>query len=179
MERVIVITGSMGAGKTTVLGEASDLLTERRIRHAAIDLDALGIAHTGADHDLVDQNLRSVCGNYAAAGIDRLLIAAAVESASELQRIKAATAARQLVVCRLRAPLDVMRARVASRERGIFSGRYVDRVGRLESILDAAGLEHFEVDSDGPVTEVAQEILIRACWIAMYGPGLHVSGGDG
>jgi adenylate kinase len=26
--RVMVITGSMGAGKTTVLGEASDLLTD-------------------------------------------------------------------------------------------------------------------------------------------------------
>jgi len=35
----------MGAGKTAVLGEASDILAQRQIIHAAIDLDALGVAH--------------------------------------------------------------------------------------------------------------------------------------
>ena len=43
--RVIVITGSMGSGKTTVLGEASDLLTARGVVHAAIDGDALANGH--------------------------------------------------------------------------------------------------------------------------------------
>ena len=38
---VIVITGNMGAGKTTILAEASDLLTAGGIVHAAIDLDTL------------------------------------------------------------------------------------------------------------------------------------------
>jgi hypothetical protein len=33
--------GTMGAGKTAVLGEASDILAKRHIVHAAIDLDAL------------------------------------------------------------------------------------------------------------------------------------------
>jgi ABC-type uncharacterized transport system fused permease/ATPase subunit len=41
----LLITGSMGSGKTTVLSEASDLLTVRNIPHASIDLDALGTAH--------------------------------------------------------------------------------------------------------------------------------------
>jgi len=35
----------MGAGKSAVMGEASDILARRRIVHAAIDLDALGVAH--------------------------------------------------------------------------------------------------------------------------------------
>jgi len=42
---VIVITGNMGAGKTTILAEASDLLTGAGIVHAAIDLDTLGMGH--------------------------------------------------------------------------------------------------------------------------------------
>ena len=33
----------MGAGKTTLMAEASDVLIERGIVHAAIDLDTLGI----------------------------------------------------------------------------------------------------------------------------------------
>ena len=36
--------GSTGAGKTSVLAEASDILA-LQIVHAAVDLDALGLAH--------------------------------------------------------------------------------------------------------------------------------------
>ena len=42
---LVLISGSMGSGKTSVLGEASDLLTTNGVVHAAIDLDALGAAH--------------------------------------------------------------------------------------------------------------------------------------
>jgi len=45
MESLLIITGTMGAGKTAVMAEASDILTRRQIVHAAIDLDALGLAH--------------------------------------------------------------------------------------------------------------------------------------
>ena len=41
---VLIISGSMGTGKTTVLGELHDLLIEQRIPHAALDLDALTLA---------------------------------------------------------------------------------------------------------------------------------------
>lgn len=37
--KVLVISGSMGSGKTTVLGEASDILTASNIAHVALDLD--------------------------------------------------------------------------------------------------------------------------------------------
>jgi hypothetical protein len=40
-----LIAGSMGTGKTTTMAEASDLLAERGIPQAAIDVDALGFAH--------------------------------------------------------------------------------------------------------------------------------------
>src|SRR5690349_23304571 len=46
---VLVISGSMGAGKTTVLGEASDLLAASGIEHAAIDLDTLSIGLFAGD----------------------------------------------------------------------------------------------------------------------------------
>ena len=46
--KVLVISGSMGSGKTTVLGEASDLLGAAEIIHAAIDLDSLALGHLPA-----------------------------------------------------------------------------------------------------------------------------------
>ena len=39
---LLIVTGTMGAGKSTVLGEASDILAGRGLVHAAIDVDALG-----------------------------------------------------------------------------------------------------------------------------------------
>ena len=47
----VAITGSMGSGKSTTMAEASNLLTFADIEHAAIDLDALGLAHLGRDHE--------------------------------------------------------------------------------------------------------------------------------
>jgi hypothetical protein len=58
----------MGAGKTAVLGEASDILAHGQIVHAAIDLDALGLAHLpfAARNGVMYGNLRSICRNYVA-----------------------------------------------------------------------------------------------------------------
>ncbi len=45
---VLVISGSMGSGKTTLMGEISDLLTAGDICHAAIELDTLALGHLPA-----------------------------------------------------------------------------------------------------------------------------------
>lgn len=45
---VLVISGSMGSGKTTVSAEVSDLLTLAGILHGAVDLDCLGLGHLPA-----------------------------------------------------------------------------------------------------------------------------------
>jgi len=82
MESLLIITGTMGAGKTSILGEASDILALRGIVHAAIDLDALGLAHlpaaAGSD-GVMYRNLQSVCENYASLGVNRLLLARAID----------------------------------------------------------------------------------------------------
>jgi adenylate kinase len=59
--RVIVISGSMGSGKTTVLGEASDVLSVCRLAHATVDLDAVGTALLPDDvsRDLIYRNLEA------------------------------------------------------------------------------------------------------------------------
>jgi len=166
--RVIVITGSMGAGKTTVLGEASDLLAKDGIAHAAIDLDALAISHlpgSASPGDLTHANLRSVWTNYAAAGATRLLVAAAMENSVELDRVKSAIPNAEIVVCRLRAPLETMMARVRLREPGMHQERFVARVAELERLLDAAALENFALTNTGSVTDVARRMLVKSGWL--------------
>ncbi len=59
---VLVITGSMGAGKTTVMAEASDLLSAAGVSHAAIDLDALAIIRTpGTEPARISTNCGTPC----------------------------------------------------------------------------------------------------------------------
>jgi len=164
---VLIISGSMGAGKTTVLGEVSDILTMSGIPHAAVDLDALGMASlpAGAPDDLMFRNLAAVWKNYASAGLTRLLIARAVESAAELEQIRAAVPGSRVVVCRLRSALDTMRQRVRLREPGMHQRRYVARVAELDTILDSAALDTYSISNDScSVTDVARRLLARGAW---------------
>jgi len=161
----------MGAGKTTVLGEASDILALRHITHAAIDLDALGLAHLPSDTDndnLMYRNLQSVCKNYDACGVKRLLLARAMEKRAELELCRGIVSAASTVVCRLTAAVETMEQRVKMRELGVSQWEYVARVAKLNSILDRARLEDFTVTSENrSPTDVAQETLTKAGWISI------------
>lgn len=167
---MLIITGSMGAGKTSVLAEASDILAMRHIVHAAIDLDALGLAHlpsAAANDGAMYRNLESVCRNYAALGVTRLLLARAIEDRAELELCRSIVTAANTQVCRLTASIDTMQQRVKMRESGVLQEQFVDRVAILEAILDRVHLEDFAVINENrPLNEVAQEMLIKAGWIS-------------
>ncbi|HYL61965.1 MAG TPA: hypothetical protein VE077_05020 [Candidatus Methylomirabilis sp.] len=159
----------MGAGKSSVLAEASDILASRHITHAAIDLDALGLAYfpsANGNDDLMYCNLESICQNYNSAGVNRLMLARALESRAELERVRKAAAAARPVVCRLTASVEVMEQRVKKRELGILQPDFVARVAKLNTILDRARLEDFSVSSENrSLTEIAREVLVKAAWI--------------
>lgn len=158
----------MGAGKTTVLGEASDLLFARGIVHAAFDLDALGIVLVPEpqSRELHYRNLAAIFANCVDAGIEHYLIAAAIESREVLNDLTRAMGNATATVCRLIAPLETMAARLQTREVGIRRQQYLERSRILDAILDAAGVEDFRIINDGRnVTDVAQEMLVRAKWL--------------
>jgi hypothetical protein len=124
---LLIITGTMGAGKTAVLGEASDILAQRRIVHAAIDLDALGVAHLPAaipTDDVMYDNLGSVCSNYATQGVQRFLVARAMEDAGRVKLCREMIPAVNTVVCRLTANLETMERRVRSAILGCSNGNW-------------------------------------------------------
>ena len=169
-ESLLIITGSMGAGKTAVLAEASDILALRHVAHAAIDLDALGLAHlpfSVSNDDVLYRNLESVCKNYSSLGVRRFLVARAMEDRVELELCRGAVSAKNTIVCRLAANIETMQQRVKIRESGVLQREYVARVAELNVILDCARLEDFTVASeDRRLTEVAHEMLLKAGWIS-------------
>jgi hypothetical protein len=160
----------MGAGKTSVLGEASGLLALRHIAHAAIDLDALGLAHipSAAGNDgAMYRNLQSVRENYTSLGVRRLLLARAMEDRAELELCRGVVSATNMQVCRLTASIEAMEKRVRMRESGVSQREYVARVARLNDILDRARLENFSIaNEDRSLTEVAHEMLVKSGWIS-------------
>ena len=167
---MLIITGSMGAGKTSVLAEASDILALRKIVHAAIDLDALGLAHlpsADGNDGVMYRNLESVCRNYASLGVTRLLLARAMEDRAELELCQSIVSAANTTVCRVTACMATMQQRVRTRESGLLQQEYVDRVVTLDAILNRAALEDFSVVNENrSLSDVAQEMLVKAGWIA-------------
>lgn len=167
---VLLISGTMGSGKTTVLGEMSDVLSQHGVHHAAIDMDTLGCGHlpgkASADHVMMD-NLASVWRNYAAAGAHRVLLARAVETLDELTRITAAIPSNDMTIVRLTADRTTLQRRIAQREPGMNQNVFMKRATELDKILSTANLEHFVIVNDGQsMTEVAQDILMRAEWLS-------------
>lgn len=160
----------MGAGKTTVLGEASDILALRDIAHAAIDLDGLGLAYlpsASGNDGVLYRNLQCVCQNYASLGVKRLLLARAMEGRAELELCRAVVSATNTVVCRLTAGIETMEQRVKMRELGVRQEEYTARVAKLNVMLDRARLEDFIITNENrSLTEVANEMLIKAGWIS-------------
>ena len=167
---MLIITGTMGSGKTTVLAEASDLLALRHIAHAAIDLDALGLAYlpsATSNDGVMYLNLRSVCENYASHGVKRLLLARAIEDRTELELCRGVVSATNTVVCRLTANIETMQQRVKMRELGALQGEFVARVAKLNPILDRARLEDFTIGNENrSPADVAREMLVKAGWIS-------------
>ena len=158
----------MGAGKTAVLAEASDILALRHIVHAAIDLDGLGLAHlpSGVEQDgVMYRNFESVYKNHAAVGVRRFMVARAIERRAELKLVRSIVSATKTVVCRLTASMEVMQQRVRMRESGVLQAEYVARVAKLNTILNGARLEDFTVANENrSLSEVAHEVLFKAGW---------------
>ena len=167
---LLIISGSMGAGKTTVLSEASDLLVEAGVPHAVIDLDWLGQMNPRQDpfgQRLIFANLATIWPNYVAAGAERLIVARVVEDRSELDQYRTAVLGAEPVVCRLTAPVGLMHERLRTREPGMNLEHALRRAAELDGILERAGVEDFTVDN-GPgrhIGDVAREVLVRAGWL--------------
>lgn len=159
----------MGSGKSAVMAETSDILSLRGIPHAAIDLDMLGIAHlpdNSTNDDVMYGNLKAVWRNYVSRGVDRLLLARAIENRAELERCMNAVGTKQAVVCGLTASVATMQQRIAGRELGVCRDKYLERVITLNSVLAEASLENFVIKNEGrPLTDVATEVLERAGWL--------------
>ena len=161
--RALLITGTVGSGKTSVADALGDLLAAAAVPHAILDLDWLRRSWPSPPDDpfhnaMTLRNLRSVAGNYVQTGAARLVLAGVIESHQERHDYQQALGA-DLTVCRLRVDLPVVRQRLAQRHEPDKSAWFLNRAAELDAVLTEAQLEDFTVETaDDSIHQVAAAV---------------------
>lgn len=169
-ERLLLISGPVGVGKTTVANELSTLLESDDVPHTFVDLDAL--THTfprsASDpfgNDLALENLAVVWQNSRRRGSRNLVVPRVVETQDDVKRISEAAGIPDPVVCRLTASDQTLLQRVQTREIGSSLEWHEKRSLELSAVLAKARLEDFSVPTDDrSITEIATQIMRQICW---------------
>jgi len=175
--RVLLLNGTMGAGKTEILGATLAVLTDAGARAAAIDGDWLCQAyphHDEADpHNdrLLVENLTAVAPNYRRGGYGLMLVARAVEDPRTREAYARAFAdpvagPAQVAIVRIDASEETRQARLKAREpEGFYESFARHRTVELQESLEALDLDDAVVENDGADRyEVARAVLSAADW---------------
>ena len=104
---VLLITGPVGVGKSTVAAEAARL-REANVPHALVDLAWIGQSWPIPDDDpwherLAHRNLACIWANFRDAGAGRLILCRVLEDRSLLRAVVEAVPGAEVKVVRLRA----------------------------------------------------------------------------
>ncbi|RKN65955.1 hypothetical protein D7231_24450 [Streptomyces klenkii] len=171
--RALLITGTVGVGKTSAADLLGDLLSGAGVPHAVMDLDRLCQSWPAPEDDpfnagLLLRNLRALTANYLDAGVRRLVLAGVAENTADLDGYQAAIG-MPLTVCRLTADLPVVHSRLRSRHEADNDPEslpwHLERAGQLHQILDQADIADFAIDTTHvPLPAVASTILKTAGW---------------
>ena len=167
---VLVITGPVGVGKSTIAAEAAWLLRQADVPHALVDLDRIEQCWPVPADDpwnerVSHRNLACMWANFRQAGADRLIFARVLETRSLLRRVTAAVPGAQVTVVRLRAPLAVLQERIRSREAGD-PDWFLGAAAHTAEVFERAQVEDHLVDNENrPAAVVAEEVLHRVGWL--------------
>src|SRR6266536_4436707 len=117
MTPLLIVTGPVGVGKSTVLHTVDALLTEADVSHATVVLEEVSRCWPAPPDDpwnerLIHRNLAALWSNYASRGAERLLLEKLVEHRSQLRPVQEAIPDAEITVVRLQAPLPLIEERV-------------------------------------------------------------------
>lgn len=166
---VIVLSGPVGVGKTTVADAISEILRAKSIHHAVIDLDNLRYAFPRPSNDyfhsaLGYKNLAAVWKNYKKVGVTCVIIPNVMEERTDIEHIKKAIPGAHVIVVRLQATLEIIHNRLKDREKSEKSlNWHLNRATQLHNQLAQSKVEDFVVDiGDKTPNVIAEEILLRS-----------------
>jgi adenylylsulfate kinase len=165
---VLLITGPVGVGKTTVADEVSLILEARGKAHSNIDMDTLRQVFPRPPDDPYAERvglaaLAAVWQIHQEAGAEVLVIPTVVESNAVVDKYRAAIPGSVVSVIRLTATGECLRARIE--HRGTDVEWSIGRATDLEKGLESADLQAAVLDtSDLRPSEVAIAVLDAVGW---------------
>ena len=164
--QALVISGTVGVGKTAVLEAFATLLERRGMPCAFIDLDWLGQALPAPDDDpynngLIFENLAAVWPNYARRGLRRLVVARVVEDAADRVRFARALGGdAEVTICHLTASEAERRRRLEARELDAqWRDWFLRRTAELATALESGGVYDFSVENDHRTAAESAELV--------------------
>ena len=145
MPRVLLLTGTVGVGKTSVLLEIGEELALDGLPYALVDLDWLAwlrpSAASGATvQGVLRENLAQVANTFRGAGVERLVLARTLRSTHEVEEIRAALEPCELTVVRLVAAPELIARRLEARDT---AGQLAEHLAEAKSFAaeaEAAGI---------------------------------------
>ena len=162
MISALVLIGSPGAGKSSVLEALATLHDIGDVEHGAIESEQLSLGRPLLPASSWVVQLAAVLSLQREAGRQRFLISATVGTAEELEGVRAAAGAdRTLVVC-LQAPAETVAARIDAREPDHWPGKapLIERARRLsETTPLLPGIDLVLSTERREAQEVAEEIF--------------------
>jgi predicted kinase len=168
---VLIITGPVGVGKTTIAGAVSDRLVQANVAHAMIDQDELRRCHPDTPGDpfhaaLGLRNLAAVWLNFRANGATHLVVANVIETQDDLADYRRAVPGAAIQVVRLVASIATIHGRLAARDAGASLDWHRNRAIELTEIMDRNQVGDVVVDTEAKsLAETADEALRRVGWL--------------
>jgi predicted kinase len=165
----ILLTGTIGVGKTAVATEIAELMRDTGRATAVIDLDWLGwlASPSRVDvQDLIVRNLAATWENFVSAGAQNMVLVRAVQSESEVSELRALLSEVELKVVRLNAPAASIERRLSARDSGQVLEEHLAQSRRFTQLLDEAKIEDIEIENDNrALWDVALEVVRRTGWL--------------
>lgn len=168
--KALILTGTVGSGKTTTAYAIGGLLRQDGVPHAVIDLDELRRGWPAPADDPFGSrvelaNLAAVAANYVAAGARRLVLAGVVEGEGARERYAGALG-MPVTIIRLKVASALLDERLLARhDPGDSRDWHLRRSGELEGILDREAVADATIRvHDDPAELVAERVLEATGW---------------
>lgn len=163
---ILIITGPVGAGKTSAAETVFDLLSAEKIPCTVIDFDWLTAAYPAPADDRFNfrlgiNNLSSIIPNYISLGINLFIIPTVVESREEIETFKELIKGSDIFVIRLTASPATLHKRLDKREIGNLLDWHKKRAIELIEVFESKHLENMVLDTENKSIEsIAKEIMM-------------------
>jgi hypothetical protein len=170
----VIVTGPVGAGKTTTMWMLGEVLTAAAVPHAVLDVDQVRTYHPTPPDDrfgsrLGRRNTAAVIANYLAEGARILVLADVIEHSGDVDDYRRMVPDARITVVRLDVPMDAIFERLDAREPESTIAWHRNRAPELQAIMERERIGDLVIDV-GQRSPIAVATEIARCLALIPSP---------